>query len=178
MSNEENPNPQHQPPQGLGEQENMPGNRGMAPKSMSSMGPGWIGVIVACVITAMVSVGTMTWLGRNSTGPSGAGRQDIVFVDPQKLIDAKLADLLNKGVPNDEAAKKGLEFGKDMTSAISTLKNEGFLVLHAGALLAANDDRDITADIAKRLGVTLGAKIDGKKVFGQSSKEDVTGNKD
>ncbi len=116
---------------------------------------GWATLIVACVVTSMVSIGVSSWLSRDS---ANLNKQHLVFIDARRLIDAKALELTNKGMSNEHAAKEGTKFATSLQSVVADYQAKGFTVVNGAALLSDTDDNDLTGDVARRLGVQFDSK--------------------
>jgi len=112
-------------------------------------------LLSACVLTAMVSVGTAHWLGSNVA----MGHRPLVFVDTTKLIGLRALELSSKQLSPEEAGKAGRDFAAQLKTIIEELQASGAIVIHGAALLTETDESDLTAEVAARLGVDLKAKL-------------------
>lgn len=119
---------------------------------------GWMTVVVACVVTAMISIGTSMWLMRDV---GAGGRQHIVFVDARKIIDAKAIELAGRKLSESENAVEGAKFAAALQTMVAEYQSKGLTVINGAALLSESDESDLTSEVAKRMGVQLDAKALG-----------------
>jgi hypothetical protein len=121
-------------------------------KDVPHSGVGMFGLLMACVCTATISTGTSFWLLRDK------GNTNIVALDTMRLIDAKAMELsLSGNASRDDAAREGGIFSAKLKAEVDSLGKRGYTVLNGKALLVDGGAIDITADVAKILGVNLAA---------------------
>lgn len=126
--------------------------------STQSAGLGAMSLMLACVATAMVSIGTSVWLMRDE---AGSNRQHLVFVDAKRLIDAKAMELAAKKLSDSDSAVEGAKFAVALQGVVAEYQSKGLTVVNGAALLSESDENDLTTDVAKRLLVQLDPKILG-----------------
>jgi len=130
----------------------------------ATKGFGFVTVMIACVATAMLSIGTSVWLMRDNGFNS---RQHLVFVDAKRLIDAKAMELAAKKLSDSESAVEGAKFAAALQGVVAEYQSKGFTVINGAALLSESDENDLTVDVAKRLSIQLDVKILGDAIGGK-----------
>ena len=131
----------------------------VSPHQSKGFGP--MSLMLACVVTAMVSIGTSMWLMRDE---GGSNRQHIVFVDAKRLIDAKAMELAAKKLSDSDSAVEGAKFAAALQGVVAEYQSKGLTVVNGAALLSESDDNDLTTDVAKRLSVQLDPKLLGDAI--------------
>lgn len=122
---------------------------------------GWISVVVACVITSMASIAISMWLMRDVGNVNNFERQQLVFIDTQRIIDAKALELAGRRMPEAEGAAEGERFAARLKSIVSEYHAKGYTVLNGAILLVDSDESDLTLKVARELGVNLDMKVLG-----------------
>ena len=108
----------------------------------------------------MLTIVANMWFMRDGMNGGGETHQPIVFVNAQKIIDAKILEISmrSKGGSENEATAEGSEFAKRLQDVIAEYHDQGFSVIHGAALLSDNDEHDLTNATALKLGIDLSAK--------------------
>lgn len=107
-------------------------------------------VVVACVITASTTLAGVLWAIRNMEP------QQIVFINTQKLVEAKTVEIIDVGTFGKESAsKEGRKFAEQLKAEIERYTKLGYTVVNGAALLSEDVAIDLTADIAQTLNVNL-----------------------
>lgn len=120
---------------------------------------GWMSLVLACVMTSMLTIAVNTWLMRDRM--SGAV-QHFVFVDSGKLVDAKAIELSEQKLSESDSAKAGADFANEMQNLIARYQEQGFTVLNSAVLLGEQEANDVTREFAKQLNVRLDLKLTGE----------------
>lgn len=128
-----------------------------APKANGSRPIGLIGLVVACMLTSMVSIATTMWLMRDAKGGSH-GAQQLVFIDAPRLIEAKALELNARRLPDAESTAEGAKFAEVLQSIVGEYQSKGFTVVNGGVLLSEADQNDLTEQVAKLMNVRLDYK--------------------
>lgn len=127
-----------------------------APKGNGSRPIGLIALVVACMLTSMVSIATTMWLMRDAKG--GHGAQQLVFIDAPRLIEAKALELNARRLPDAESIAEGAKFAEMLQSIVGDYQTKGYTVVNGGVLLSEADQNDLTEQVAKMMNVRLDYK--------------------
>jgi hypothetical protein len=128
-----------------------------ASKANGSRPIGLIALVVACMLTSMVSIATTMWLMRDAKG-GGNGAQRLVFIDAPRLIEAKALELNARRLPDAESTAEGAKFAEMLQSIVGEYQSKGFTVVNGGVLLSEADQNDLTEQVAKLMNVRLDYK--------------------
>lgn len=118
---------------------------------------GLVALVVACMLTSMVSIATTMWLMRDAKA-GGHGAQQLVFIDAPRLIEAKALELNARRLPDTESTAEGARFAEVLQAIIGDYQAKGFTVINGGVLLTEADQNDLTDQVAKMMNVRLDYK--------------------
>ncbi len=116
---------------------------------------GLASLIIACVLTSMATIAINMWLMRDV---AAGGKNNVVYIDSRRLIDAKALEISARNIGEEDGAKEGVTFAEALKSLVAEYHAKGITVLNGAVLLSDNEENDITVDVAKRLGVDLDIK--------------------
>lgn len=117
---------------------------------------GWrIGILVL-VAALGLAVGFLGsgYMNRNTV------KQEVYTLDTQRLIDAKLVDLVIGGMKDkDYLAREGRAFDEQLQVEISKMAGPGIVILNRQAVILPDDAMDLTDMLAKKLKVDLSKSL-------------------
>lgn len=128
-----------------------------AVKAVTPRPVGVIALVVACMLTSMVSIATTMWLMRDAKA-GGQGAQQLVFIDAPRLIEAKALELNARRLPDAESTAEGAKFAEVLQTIIGDYQSKGYTVVNGGVLLSEADQNDLTEQVAKMMSVRLDYK--------------------
>jgi hypothetical protein len=79
----------------------------------------------------------------------------LVVVDSQRIISARLAQLIKSNATPEKAGQEGTAMASQLAKEIRRYREQGFVVLNKSSVLDAPGELDVTSDVAKAVGVAL-----------------------
>ena len=126
------------------------------PKPVARQGVSLYTSMLIAVSIAAFSAIISVWYVQTHTGAARAG-QRIVFVDGNAIFKAQIKAFTTSpsaGSP-DAAQKAAKEFLDKLNTALAPYKEAGYIILNSTVVVSAPDGSDVTAQVAKQVGVDI-----------------------
>lgn len=112
-------------------------------------------VALCCGLTAICTLAVGWIFVRDKLPEQSAPSLMVATVDVNRLLEAQTRYLIAKGKSPEEMSAEGIEFGKRIRSELTKYGQVGITVLADQVVLSSPPGKDLTADLAKRLGVVI-----------------------
>lgn len=135
-----------------------------SPSPAVDRGVGGFFVSLCCALTALATL-TIGWVYIRDRLPEPSQETvQIVTVDINRLLEAQTRHLIAQGRSAEDMSAEGIAFGKRVREELGKYAQAGVTVVAHQVVLATPVGRDVTHDVAKRVGVVLNEPTSGATV--------------